>query len=70
MFKSTTALKNFIALSRRVDAETLYYVNLANGEKVLVSKDNPSVPLGFATITYQGIVPGRGKVFDVYARPA
>lgn len=70
MFKSTTALKNFVAMTSKVEAETLYYVDLANGEKVLVSKDNPSVPLGFVTVTYQGIVPGRGKVFDVYARPA
>jgi hypothetical protein len=70
MFNSAAALKTFIAKTHQVSPDTLEYIELSRDEKMLVSKDDPSKPLGFATFTYMGMVPGRGKVWNINARPA
>lgn len=70
MFTSASALKNFVAQTKQVPVETLEYVNLGGGEKILVSKSDYSTVLGYATFTYMGMVPGRGKVWNIHARPA
>jgi hypothetical protein len=70
MFTSAVALKTFIAKTHQVSPDTLEYIELSKGEKMLISKADPSKPLGFATFTYMGMVPGRGKVWNIHARPA
>ena len=70
MFNSATALRNYIAQTKGIPSDEMHYIELGGGEKMLVEKSNPSVSLGFATFTYVGIVPGRGKTWDIFARPA
>lgn len=70
MFTSASALSAFISKTQGVPREDLQWVELDKGEKMLINKNAPSVPLGFATFTYMGIQPGRGKVWNIHARPA
>ena len=70
MFKSATALRNYVAQTTGIDTSALEYITLSRDEKMLVEKANPTKPLGYASFAYQGIVPGRGKVWDIDARPA
>lgn len=74
MFSSVAALKSFLEKTQGIPQDRIETVDLDSTsrvtERMLVDKENPSVPVGFVTVTYQGIVPGRGKVWNVDARPA
>ena len=70
MFTSTTALRKYVATVASIPADSMEFIELSSGEKMLVMKGDHTKPLGFATFTYRGMVPGRGKVWDIYARPA
>jgi hypothetical protein len=72
MFNSIAALKKAIEVTNGISQDQIVKIELDSNSRsadyMFVSKDAPSVPLGYATVTYEGIQPGRGKVFSTYAR--
>ena len=69
-FNSAIALRKYISTTKNIPENEMKFIQLSEDEKMLIRTDAPDEPLGFVTFTYQGIVPGRGKVWDIYARPA
>lgn len=71
MFKSISALKNALKQIKNISDDDIQQTVLSETnhitELMFVNKNNQEV-LGYATITYQGIRPGYGKVFDTTAR--
>ena len=75
MFSSTEALLNAIVQIENIKKEDLVRIVLEESwgmrypsEAMYVHKDNKRVPLGYVTIHYRGVQPGRGKVYETYAR--
>lgn len=72
MFKSKASLKSALVQCELVTEENLKEVELSRDsqltEYMYVDQTNPTVPLGYATVTYMGIVPGHGRMWDTVAR--
>ena len=68
MFKSTEALINALVATQKVTKENVQKISLGDGEWMIVDKTNPTVALGYSTVTYLGIFPGFGKKFSCDAR--
>ena len=75
MFQSQSALNGFLTTTRNIKEDDLKIIQLGGEtnrlwEKMVVLKDAPTVPVGYITQRYEGIQPGRGKVYSFDCRPA
>jgi len=68
MFKTIQALKTALVQTGQVEEANIMQIELSSDEYMYVDKTNPKVPLGYASETYRGVIPGHGKMWDINAR--